>query len=331
MKDFTTEFEDKNVLITGGAGFIGSNLAHELVKLKANVEVFDCLLPSQGGNIYNLDGITNKIKLKIADVRDKNAVVESVKNKDLIFNLASQTGHMGSVLDPLTDLDINCRGSLTLLEACKKHNPNVKIIYSGTRGQYGKIIYNPVDEKHPTNPTDPNGVSKLSAEKYHILFYNIHGVKTTSLRLTNTYGQRQQMKDPDLGFVNWFIRLAMDNKEIKIFGDGKIKRDLNHVDDVVRALLMVSLSKKSNGEIFNLGCGTPISIIDLTKLIIKKVGSGSFKLTPYPKERGKIEIGGYVADISKIKKMVGWLPKTPLEEGLEKTIEFYRKNKPKYW
>lgn len=331
MKEHEHAFDGKNILISGGAGFIGSNLAHELVKLKANVEIIDSLIPNQGGNLHNLDGIRDKIKLKIADIRDENVVAGFVKDKDLIFNLAAQTGHMSSVLNPLEDLSMNCCGSLVLLEACKKHNPEAKIIYTGTRDQYGKILYNPVDEKHPTNIIDPNGLSKLIAERYHILYYNMYGIKTTSLRLTNTYGPRQQVKIPDLGFIGWFIRLAVDNKEIKIFGDGKTLRDLNYVDDVIRALLMVGLSKKSNGEIFNLGCGTPVSIIDLAKLITKIADSGSFKLVPYPKERKGIEIGDHIADINKIKKTTGWYPKVTLEEGLKRTIEFYRTNKSEYW
>jgi len=328
MKGFKSVFGGRDVLITGGAGFIGSNLAHELVGLGASVEVLDNLTPVQGGNVHNLDGIMDKIRLGIADIRDADVAAKAVEGKDFIFNMASLTRHVGSVIDPMSDLDVNCRGSLTLLEACRNHNPSVKVVYAGSRSQYGKIEYNPVDEKHPMNSADPNGVSKAAAEKYHILFYRMYGIRTTSLRLTNTYGPRQQMKDPDLGFVNWFIRLAMDGGVIKIFDGGQTKRDLNYVSDVVTALLMAASDERSNGEAFNVGSGVPVSILDLTKMIIKKVGSGSFEMVPYPKERKNIEIGDYFADIGKVKRMLGWSPATPIDEGLEKTIDFYRKN---YW
>jgi nucleoside-diphosphate-sugar epimerase len=323
-------FNNSKVLITGGAGFIGSNLAIKLVDLGARVEIFDSLIPEQGGNLHNLDRINEKIKFTKADIRDEKKITQSVKDKDFLFNLAAYTSHEGSMKDPFTDFDINCRGNLVLLEACRKSNPDIKIIYTGTRGQYGKIIYTPVDEKHPINPTDANGISKTTGEMYNFLFHNFYGLKVTSLRLTNIYGPRHFMKNEKLGFVNWFIRLAMDNKKIKIF-DGSQIRDLNFIDDVVQALLMVAINKKTNGEIFNLGSGKPISILDLTKLIIKIARSGSYEQIPYPKERKKIEIGDYVANFNKIKNLVGWKPKTPLEEGLKKTIEFYRLNKKNYW
>ncbi len=232
--------------------------------------------------------------------------------------------------DPFKDLDINVRGNLILLEACRKNNPNVRIVHTGTRGQYGRAIYTPVDEKHPMNPTDTNGISEMAGEMYHSLFHKVYAMNITSLRLTNTYGPRHQMKHSKLGFINWFIRLAMDNEEIKVF-DGKQLRDINYVDDVVMALLMVAINNKTNGEIFNLGTGSPISILDLAKLIIEVAGSGTFKVIPYPEERKKIEVWDYIANIDKIKKMVGWFPRITFKDGLEKTIEFYRKNKSKYW
>jgi len=324
------EFKETEVLITGGLGFIGSNLAHKLVKLDANVTIVDAMIPEMGGNLYNIYEIRDRVKLNFADIRDENAMNQLVKDKDYIFNLAAQLSHTESMKDPFSDLDINCQGHLILLEACRKFNDDTKIIYTGTRAQYGKILYNPVDEKHPINPTDANGITKHACEQYHLLYYNVYGIKTTSLRLTNTYGPRHQMKHKEQGFVGWFIRQAIDNEEIKIFGDGQQVRDINYVDDVVDALLMAAIDDKVNGEVFNLG-GCPISLLNLVKLIIDAVGRGTYKLVEYPKEWKKIEIGNYIADITKIKNELGWEPKTDIKEGLIKTVKYYERNKSYYW
>jgi len=324
------EFKETEVLITGGLGFIGSNLAHKLVKLDANVTIVDAMIPEMGGNLYNIYEIRDRVKLNFADIRDENAMNQLVKDKDYIFNLAAQLSHTESMKDPFSDLDINCQGHLILLEACRKFNDDTKIIYTGTRAQYGKILYNPVDEKHPINPTDANGITKHACEQYHLLYYNVYGIKTTSLRLTNTYGPRHQMKHKEQGFVGWFIRQAIDNEEIKIFGDGQQVRDINYVDDVVDALLMAAIDDKVNGEVFNLG-GCPVSLLNLVKLIIDAVGRGTYKLVEYPKEWKKIEIGNYIADITKIKNELGWEPKTDIKEGLIKTVKYYERNKSYYW
>ena len=255
---------------------------------------------------------------------------ERVIGQDYIFNLAAQLSHVDSLTDPFTDLDINCRGHLTLLQACQKYNPDVKIIYAGTRSQYGKIEYIPVDEQHPVNPTDTNGISKHAAEQYHILYNNLYGIKATSLRLTNTYGPRHQMKHSRQGFLNWFLRLAMDAQTIKIFGNGKQIRDFNYVDDVVEAMLMAAVNDKANGEVFNLG-GSTSNLIDLVRLIIKVTGTGAFELMPFPEEHKRIEIGDYIANHNKIEKILGWQPKVSLEEGISKTVSFYRQCRSEYW
>jgi len=268
MSEIETAFKGEKVLITGGLGFIGSNLAYRLVDLQAKVSIVDCLLPQAGGNLFNVHDIKDRINVTFADIRDTEAMNERVIGQDYIFNLAAQLSHVDSLTDPFTDLDINCRGHLTLLQACQKYNPDVKIIYAGTRSQYGKIEYIPVDEQHPVNPTDTNGISKHAAEQYHILYNNLYGIKATSLRLTNTYGPRHQMKHSRQGFLNWFLRLAMDAQTIKIFGNGKQIRDFNYVDDVVEAMLMVAVNGKADGEVFNLG-GSTSNLIDLVRLIIK--------------------------------------------------------------
>lgn len=324
------EFKDTGVLITGGVGFIGSNLAHKLIELGANVTIVDTMIPEMGGNLYNIYEIKDKVKLNFADIRDENAMNQLVKNKNYIFNLAAQLSHTESMKDPFSDLDINCRGHLVLLEACRKFNDQAKIIYTGTRAQYGKILYTPVDEKHPINPTDANGITKHACEQYHLLYYNVYDIKTTSLRLTNTYGPRHQMRHKEQGFIGWFIRQAMDKEEIKIFGDGQQLRDISYVDDVVDALLMAATNDKAYGEVFNLG-GCPISLLNLVKLIIEVVGRGTYKLIDYPGERNKIEIGDYIADITKIKKVLGWEPKADIKEGVIKMVKYYEKNKPNYW
>lgn len=324
------EFKEAEVLITGGLGFIGSNLAHKLVELGANTTIVDALIPNEGGNLYNIQAIEDKVKLNFADIRDEGAMNQLVRDKDYIFNLAAQLSHTESMKDPFTDLDINCRGHLVLLEACRQFNDGVKIVYTGTRAQYGGILYNPVGEKHPINPTDANGISKHACEQYHHLYHNVYGVNATSLRLTNTYGPMHQMRHKEQGFIGWFIRQAMDGEEIKIFGDGQQLRDINYVDDVVDALLMVAMSGKADGEVFNLG-GCPVSLLNLVKLIIDVAGRGSCELVEYPKKWKKIEIGDYVADITKIKEVVGWEPKTRIRDGLVKTAGYYEKNKSYYW
>jgi len=328
--EYPSKFKGVDVLLTGGLGFIGSNLAHKLVELGANVAIVDALLPSGGGNIFNIHGIEDKIDLHIGDIRDAVLMGQLVKDKKYIFNLAAQLSHIGSMEDPYTDLDINCRGHLTLLEACRKHNPDAKIVYTGSRSQYGKIVYTPVDEKHPINPIDVNGITKHAAEQYHLIYNKVYGIKVTSLRPTNTYGPRHQMKHSKQGFIGWFVRQAMDDSTIKIYGDGKHLRDLNYVDDVVSALLMTAVDNKANGEVFNLG-GSSTSVIKLVRMIIKVVGRGRYGLVQYPDEARKIEVGDYIADITKIKSVIGWKPRVGLEKGLKRMVQFYERNKPKYF
>ena len=328
LKDF---YEGKNVLITGGLGFIGSTLAYRLVEYKANVLIVDSLIPEYGGNMFNIKGIEDKVRVNIADVRDNYGMSYLVKGQDLIFNLAGTLSHIDSMTDPFTDLQINCVSQLSLLEACRKNNLNVKILFAGTRGQYGKAVYLPVDEKHPMYPIDVNGINNIAGEWYHILYYNAYGIKTTSLRLTNTYGPRHQMKHSKQGFLNWFIRLALDNKDITIYEPGNQKRDFNYVDDVVEAMLLTMISDKSNGEVFNLGTGEPISVTEIAKLIVNIAGSGKINLIPYPEDKKKIEIGDYYASFDKINKTLFWKPKTSIEEGLKKTIAYYVKYKNRYW
>lgn len=331
MADINKIFHGKRVLITGGLGFIGSTLAHKLVQFGSEVLIVDSLLPDYGGNLFNVDDIKDKVRINIADVRDESGMHYLVKNQDFIFNLAGTLSHIDSMIDPYTDLEINCRSQLTILEACRKNNPGVKIVFSGTRGQYGKAQYLPVDEKHPMRPTDVNGINNMAGEWYHILYNNVYGIRATSLRLTNTFGPRHQMKHAKQGFLNWFVRMCMEAGEIPIYGDGAQKRDFNYVDDVVEALLLAAADDRTNGEVYNIGSGEPVSVLDTLKSIIKITGKGSFKLIPFPEDKKKIEIGDYYADHSKFTEVTGWVPKINFESGLEKTVRYYEKFRQHYW
>ncbi|MFQ5585201.1 MAG: NAD-dependent epimerase/dehydratase family protein [Thermodesulfobacteriota bacterium] len=324
-------YRGSDVLVTGGLGFIGSNLAHRLVSLGAQVTLIDSLIPAYGGNLFNIEDIKDKVLINIADVRDENSMNYLVRNRDYIFNLAGQVSHIDSMQDPYTDLEINCRSQLSILEACKKNNPAVKIVYAGTRQVYGKPDYLPVDEKHLLQPVDVNGINNMAGEWYHILYNDVYGIRATSLRLTNTYGPRQLMKHNRQGFVYWFIRQALDGEEIQLFGDGSQERDFTYVEDVVDALLLVGAHDEANGEIFNLGGERAYSLLEFVELLLKVCGSGSYRTTPFPEERKVIDIGSFYADYAKIKDAIGWGPTIALEEGLRRTVEFYRKNKEHYW
>lgn len=323
-------FHQKDVLITGGLGFIGSTLAHKLVSIGAHVVLVDSLIPDYGGNMANIAGIEEAVTVNIADVRDTSSMNYLVQGQDYIFNLAGTLSHIDSMRDPFTDLQINCVAQLSILEACRRYNPSVKIVFAGTRGQYGKAQYLPVDEKHLMQPTDVNGINNMAGEWYHILYNNIYGIRATSLRLTNTFGPRHQMKHHRQGIINWFIRQLIDGETILLYGDGSQIRDINYVDDVVEALLLAMSSEKANGEVYNLG-GTPISLKETIELMIKVYGQGSYKVCPFPEERQKIEIGDYVADYAKFTMSTGWVPTTSLTEGLRSTFEYYVRHKASYW
>ena len=331
MQEPSEEFQGKKVMITGGLGFIGSNLAHKLVELGADVLLVDSLIPDYGGNLYNVDDIKERVRINIADVRAESSMDYLVRGQDIIFNLAGQVSHIDSMRDPYTDLEINCRSQLSLLEACRKNNPEVKILFAGTRQVYGIPDYLPVDEKHLLHPTDVNGINKMAGEWYHIVYNNVYRLRATSLRLTNTYGPRMLVKHNRQGVLGWFIHQAIDGEEIQIFGDGRQLRDPCYIDDVVDAFLLAAASDESDGEVFNLGGPEPVSLLQLVELLIEICGSGSYRMVPFPPERKRIDIGGYYSDYNKITETLGWKPRVSLQEGLERTVEFYRENKQYYW
>ena len=316
------QYKDKNVLITGGLGFIGSNLAIKLVEIGANVTLIDSMIPEYGGNLFNIEPIKDKVKINFSDVRDSYSMEYLVKDHEYLFNLAGQVSHIDSMTDPLTDLDINTRAQVFILEACRKHNPTMPIIFAGTRQIYGKPQYLPVDEAHPINPTDVNGINNLAGEWYHILYHNVYDMNTVSLRLTNTYGPRQLMKHSRQGFITVFIRQIIQNEKIRIFGDGLQMRDMNYVDDVVEALLIAGITPSCYGQVFNLGGHEPINLLDLVKFLFDIHGLGEFEIIPFPPEKKRIDIGDYYGNYQKFANLTGWNPKTSLRDGFTKMISY---------
>ncbi|OGG18010.1 NAD-dependent epimerase, partial [Candidatus Gottesmanbacteria bacterium RIFCSPHIGHO2_02_FULL_40_24] len=311
-------------------GFIGSTLAIRLAGEGAKIVIVDSLIPGYGGNLFNINPVKDKVRVIIADVRDTGQMNKLVGGQDLIFNLAGTLSHVDSMRDPMTDLEINCRAQLSLLESVRKYNPDVRIVFAGTRNQYGKAKYLPVDEDHPQEPTDINGINSIAAEKYHLMYTKVYGIKTVSLRMTNTFGPRHQMKHSRQGVLNWFIRLILEGQEVKLYGTGNQIRDVNYIDDVVEALYLTGRSEKGWGEAYNLG-GIPVSLSEFVKTAVKTAKMGRVSVVPFPEEREKIEIGDYIASYEKIKKTYGWAPKTKLTEGIEKTIGYYLKYRNKYW
>jgi UDP-glucose 4-epimerase len=324
-------FKEKQVLVTGGLGFIGSNLSAQLIKLGAKVTIVDNMIPRLGGNLFNVREIADRIHINFSDVRDAHSMDYLVKGQEFIFHLAGQVNHVDSIRNPIQDLDINCRGTLVLLESCRKYNREAKVIFSGTRGEYGASVTLPVNEDHPTNPKGIYAVTNLTAEKMVLVYHDVHKIPGTCLRITNTFGPRHQMAHDEYGVLNWFIRKAIDDEVIPVFGDGRILRDFLYVDDLVDCFLQVAACDEAYGEVFNVGTGLAISFSDLAKKIVEVAGKGKVAFTEFTQERKEVEPGDYYTDISKIKRVVGWSPQTSLEEGLRRTVEFYRKNKKEYW
>jgi UDP-glucose 4-epimerase len=322
-------YRDRRVLVTGALGFIGSNLCRTLADLGAKVLAVDSLLPDYGGNLFNLDGYEDKVRINIADVRG-HGMNYLVRDQDVLFNLAGQVSHIDSMTDPFTDLEINCRSQLWILEAVRQNNPEVKIVYAGTRQVYGKPMRLPVDETHLLNPTDVNGINKISGEFYHLVYHSVYGIRASSLRLTNTYGPRQLIRHNRQGFIGWFIRQAVLGETIQLFGDGTQRRDFDYVDDVVDAFLRAGAMDAADGQVFNLGGDAPVSLLDLAKTMVDIAGAGSYVLTPFPPERKRIDIGDFYADTTKIRKALGWAPRVPLREGLQRTIDYYRRHRDRY-
>ena len=316
----------KKVLISGGLGFIGSNLADRLVGDGAQVTIIDSMIPEYGGNMRNIHEISDKITVNFSDVRDPFSINQLISEQDYLFNLAGQTSHLDSMEEPFTDLDINAKAQLSILEACRKHNPDIRIIFASTRQIYGKPKYLPVDEKHPCHPVDVNGINKMAGEWYHILYHDVYGIPTSVLRLTNTYGPRMRIKDARQTFLGIWIRNLLEKKPIQVYGNGLQRRDYNYVDDVVDALLIAATRPEARGKIFNLGAPEPLSLEDTARLMCKLNDGASYEKIPFPEERKAIDVGDFVCDYKAFQSTFDWNPKVNFQEGISKSIDYYRKN-----
>jgi UDP-glucose 4-epimerase len=323
-------YRGRRVMITGGLGFIGSTLAHHLVDLGAEVLLVDALIPEYGGNLFNIHGIADRVRVNIADVRTRSSMNYLVRGMDVIFNLAGQVSHVDSMQDPYTDLEINCRSQLSILEACRRNNPSVKVVYAGTRQVYGRPDSLPVTEAHLVRPTDVNGINKASGEQYHLVYNNVFGIRACSLRLSNVYGPRQLVQHNRQGFIAWFIRQAVEDHEILIYGDGRQIRDFVFVDDAADAFLRAGAADAANGLVMNVGGSEPIAHRTLVELIVAVAGSGRYRLVEWPPERKAIDIGDFYTDSSLIGRTLGWRATTPLRDGLTRTIAYLRAHWSEY-
>ena len=329
--DLAQHFDGRRVLITGGLGFVGSTLAHELIEAGARVVLVDSLIPEYGGNLANIEDIRERVTVNISDVRDEHSFRYLIQGQDYLFNLAGQTSHLDSMRDPYADLEINCRSQLSILEACRNYNPTVKVVFASTRQIYGRPQYLPVDESHPVVPVDVNGINKTAGEWYHLLYGEVYGLRVSVLRLTNTYGPRMRVKDARQTFLGYWLRAIVSGEELTVFGDGEQRRDLNYVDDAVRAFLLAAGDEHANGKTYNLGDRHAVSLLELAETLVALNGGGRYRLVPFPSDRKAIDIGDYYADFTKIEHDLGWRPTVSLEEGLGRSLAFYREHAADYW
>jgi len=323
MNHFASYYRGLKVLVTGGLGFIGSNLARRLVDLGAEVLVVDSLLPNTGGNCVNLKDLKNRLRVKIVDLRNAQQIDSLVSGRSVIFNLAGTVSHLDSMTDPLSDMGANVHAQIVLLEACRHRAPDARIVFASTRQIYGRPISCPVDESHPIAPVDVNGINKDAAESYHSLYHNVYGMPTVSLRLTNTFGPRMRVKDSRQTFLGVWIRRAVENEVFEVWG-GKQKRDLTYVDDAVEAFLTAGACSKTQGRIFNVGGSPPLTLTELAESLVAIAGCGRFEIKEFPPDRKRIDIGDYFANDEQFRQLTGWAPRVTLEEVLARTVSYFR-------
>jgi len=318
-------YKDKKILIFGGLGMIGSTIANKLVKMGAKVTIADSRIVPYGANIFNIKLILNSVKLRNIDIRDRDKLASVIDDNEIVFCLAGQVSHNDSIRDPFLDADINYIGHLNILETVKNVNRKIKLVYSGTRLQYGRIEENPVNENHPQKPLTPYSLNKSAAENLYLFYNRVYGIPVISLRISNPYGPRGQMKHYKYGIVNWFIRQAMEGNDINIYGSGEQLRDYIYIDDLVDLFVKVAMTPKAEGNVFNSGSGIGVPFKNMVKTVINIVKSGHINYIPWPEDYVHIETGDYVSDISKIKSVINWKPKVDIVEGIKKTFIYYEK------
>jgi UDP-glucose 4-epimerase len=324
-------FRGRQVLITGGLGFLGSNLAIALVSLGAQVTLLDAMLDEHGGNLFNVDPIRDRVMVNFSDIRDESSLKYLVAGKDYVFHLAGQNDHVLSLRDPFPDIDINIKGAAMLLETCRRVNRTARLVYGGTRGEYGPAVMLPVAEDHPMRPRGIYELSSLTAQQLFQIYHDNHGVASVTLRLTNIYGERAQMRHSRFGVANWFVRQALDDATIQVFGDGSLLRDFLYMQDAVDAMVRCAATEEAYGQVFNVGNSRASSFRELAETVVRVAGSGRWEFAPFSPERAAQEPGDFCSDVRKIKRVVGWEPTTPLDEGVERTVRYYRLHRPRYW
>jgi nucleoside-diphosphate-sugar epimerase len=329
--ELAERFRGKRVLITGGLGFLGSNLARTLAAAGAEVTLIDSLVDHHGANLFNVVDIADLVRVNISDARDQHTMRYLVHKQEILFNLAGQTSHIDSMLDPYSDFESNCHAQLSILEACRHGNPDIRIVFASTRQIYGRPQRLPVSEDHAIAPVDVNGINKTAGEWYHLLYGAVYGLAISVLRLTNTYGPRMRVRDARQTFLGHWIQLILTGRSFHVFGDGSQRRDLNYVDDATSAFLLAASEERAIGEVYNLGGDKPITLLDLARLLVEINGSGAYEIRGFPEDRNAIDIGDYFADCTKIERDLGWRPSVSLEEGLAKTLSYYRTHGSHYY